>query len=502
MTEDGRSELLVKCGFIKKDQKENYSFNETTKEYEPKEGFKFKSSDADEEYTEIVVKNPAKTGFPVPLKRAWLMWEIGDLSLEEPYFWFLDMFKSNFQIIEKLEDSFAAAENSAFFGVTQQRLGAQQDRVSQFLATMGKMIKELFQMVRELRIIEERLDYYSGVEKELSKPLKERKKGDEITLKGLFVDLVQGGGKSAASVYGMARELEFVTLPDLFFDAPPFKDKGEMENYVNQLGENFNRNVLRVLIRHLNQYTQWRERTTQEHRNRQRFMLKYLQQHYDIVMMYLNWVKPYLKHVSKLTMKEKNMESAEIVSAFETSMLDIEFIARNRRDDTQANGCVLATFKYRTRAELKVQQEGYQRGPVHIGRMEVVFRAYAWTDKQLDNYKRLKEKEAFILLGEISSSIKDAMESLGDELQRYLREAKGEKEEKKEEKKSSGKAPQRSLREEFFGGFSSKKKGGGKGEEIDKAEQEADLKKLGKTAEFHCYQTFHLFKKAHGMIAW
>ena len=118
--------------------------------------FKFK-----EEEAETLTGVFTKTGFPVPLRSSRLSLEVYDLSLEEPYFWTLDYLKENFPVIEKLEDSFAAAENSAFFGITQQRLGAQQDKVSQFLATMGKMIKELFQMVRELRIIYERLTYYN-----------------------------------------------------------------------------------------------------------------------------------------------------------------------------------------------------------------------------------------------------------------------------------------------------------------------------------------------------
>ena len=107
------------------------------------------------------------------------------------------------------------------------------------------MVKELFQLVRELRILDERIAYYKGAEEQLTKPLGQRRKSDEITLKGMFIDLVQGGAKSAASVYGMARELEFTTLPDLFFDAPPFKSVDEMEDYVNKL--EFNKKVLEVL---------------------------------------------------------------------------------------------------------------------------------------------------------------------------------------------------------------------------------------------------------------
>jgi len=458
----------------------------------------------EEEEAEIISGEYQKTGFPKSLRNCRLLWEIYDLSLEEPYFWLLDYFKDAFPIIEKIEDSFAAAENSAFFGVTQQRLGAQQDRVSQFLATMGKMVKELFQMVRELRIIDERLGYYRAIGEELKKPLSQRSKTAEITMKGLFVDLVQGGGKSAASVYGMARELEFITLPDLFFDAPPFKNDTELNHHIDSLAENFNKNVRRVLQRHLGQYMEWKKRTHQEHENRKIFQLKYLQQHFDIIKMYLTWVKPYLRHARALTMKEKSLTSAELVSAFEGSLLDIEILARKPMG--KAHSCVLVTFNYRTRAELKVQQEGYVRGPVHIGRMVVTFRAYAWSDEELQNYKALKQKELFELLGDVSTSVQQAMESLGDELFRYLEEAKGDaviqkKEEKKEEMKKS-------FAEKFFGDFYTPKNAkAAKGPSRKEAEKTAadirDAKgKAVNPAVFHAFNAYHLFKKAHRMAAW
>lgn len=492
-----RSELLVRYGFIKEDQKDKYYYNEKKGWFEPVEGYKLDKKDAYEEEEEFVPHNYTPSGFPVPLKRYRLLYERFDLSLEEPYYWVLDSLKEMFPTIEKLEDSFAAAENSAFFGVTQQRLGAQQDKVSQYLATMGKMIKELFQMVRELRIIDERLAYYDGAEAQLKKPADLRGKSEEITLKGLFVDLVQGGGKSAASVYGMARELEFVTLPDLFFDAPPFKNSEEIERHIVNLAKNFNRNVLRVLQRHLAQYTEWRVRTHQEHKSRQRFMLQYLRQHYEIIKMYLNWVKPYLRHVAKLTMKEKNLDSADIVSAFESSMLDIEILGREKGKG--GNACVLVTFNYRTRPELKVVQEGYQRGPVHVGRMMMTIRGYTWTDKQLENYRKLKDKEAFFLIGEVSASIKDAMESLGEELELYLKKAQGEAEENKGEIEGQRQA-KKSLTEKLLGDFYTPKK-----EKIffgKPKEEAADLKSLEAGVRNKCWNTYHFFKKAHGMIAW
>lgn len=458
----------------------------------------------EEEEAEILTGEYQKTGYPKSLRNCRLLWEVYDLSLEEPYFWLLDYLKDAFPIIEKIEDSFAAAENSAFFGVTQQRLGAQQDRVSQFLATMGKMVKELFQMVRELRIIDERLGYYDAIEKELGKPITERSKTAEITMKGLFVDLVQGGGKSAASVYGMARELEFVTLPDLFFDAPPFKDDKELNEFLRSLEVNFNKNVLRVLQRHIGQYMEWKRSTHKEHRNRKIFQLKYLQQHFDIIKMYLTWVKPYLRHARALTMKERSLTSAELVSAFEGSLLDVEILAR--RQIRKAHSCVLVTFNYRTRAELKVQQEGYQRGPVHIGRMVVTFRAYAWSDEQLQKYKELKQKELFELLGDVSTSVQQAMESLGEELFRYLEEAKGTAAaQKKEEEKEPMK---KSFAEKFFGDFYTPKKAkASKGPStkelmLEQKMIEEDVGKAAGPALFHTFNAYHLFKKAHRMAAW
>ncbi|MBS3169340.1 hypothetical protein J4210_02545 [Candidatus Woesearchaeota archaeon] len=470
-----------------------------------------------EEVAEIIKGQFGPTGFPEPLHTWRMMWEVYDLSLEEPYFWILDNIKGSMPIVEKLEDSFAAAENSAFFGVTQQRLGAQQDRVSQFLATMGKMVKELFQMVRELRIIDERLNYYAQIEEETTKPIEQRAKGPEITLKGMFVDLVQGGGKSAASVYGMARELEFITLPDLFFDAPPFAAQAELEKHVNALARDFNENVLRVLKRHLTQYFSWRQQTSAEHRNRKTFMLQYLLQHYEIIRMYITWVKPYLRNVRKLSLNEGRMDSPEMVSAFEGSMLDVEFLARKRTavKDPEGkyggNGCILATFTYRTRPELKVVQEGYQRGPVHIGRVEFALRVYSWTDEQVEQYKKVKDEELLNLLGDISETVRTAMESLGDALKDYVEEARKNPHQKAElTTKRAEKMPKKPLMERFFGDFYTPKKKetaarkGYTAKEIkayvEKAE--AAAKDNAGFARFMAWNTYKNFKKAHRMFQW
>ncbi len=435
--------------------------------------------------------------FPAPLLKHRISYQVPDLSIEEPYFWVLDTLRMFFPIVDKLEDSFSASENSAFFGVTQQRLGIQQDKVGQYLATIGKMVKELFQMIRELRILDERLAYYRKSKAEVSKPIEQRRKKDEITLKGIFIDLVQGGGKSPASVYGMARELEFVTLPDLFFDTPPLREN-ELETYVDNL-KGFNDAVLRVLKRHLNHFSMWKQRTHQEHETRKEFMLNYLNQHYEIIQMYITWIKPYLKTAQRLSMKGKHQDSADLVSSFEGAMMDVEFLGYNPGSQT----CVLVTFNYRTRPHMKFVQEGYQRGPVHVGKMDMEIRLYDWNYEQVMSYKKLKEKEVFALIGDISGSIQESMDALGGDLKKYLDQAKkAAAEDKGEEKKTPKSKTNQSIFRKMFGDFLPPEKKGAAAASSAKAYQP---KKQGNALKFHgfvAFQVYHTFKKAHRMITW
>ena len=445
-----------------------------------------------EEVAEDFRDHFVKTGYPKPTKRMRIVYEVPDLNIEEPYFWMLKYYRydAGFSKIEKTEDTYASAETSAFFGITQQRLGGQQDKVSQFLATIGKMVKELFQLVRELRIIDERLTYYSEAAAQKEKPMDHRMKGAEITLKGMFIDLVQGGAKNAASVYGMARELEFTTLPDLFFDAPPFANPQEMENYVNKL--DFNLKVKEVLKRHLRHFIEWKKRTHSEMVNRRRFTLQYLRQHFDIIKMYMEWAKPYLRNIERMSPKEKHASAPDLVAAFEGSMVDIEMMVSKPYGDF--NSVILATFNYRTSPSMKFVQEGYQRGPVHVGQMEMNFRRYVWTKKQMDTYRKMKEKEGLELLRTVSNSVKAAMEALGVELFGYLEEA-GEAAKKKTKEK-----PKKGLTERFLGDFITIKKD--KPVKVKKFVPKGNYGEANGFALFHLYNGYKTFKKAHRMTHW
>jgi hypothetical protein len=442
------------------------------------------------------------TSYPNSLIRYRLNVEGYQISIEEPYFWVLHYIRYmwGYPFVDKITDVFAAAENSAFFGVSQQRLGLQQDKVSQFLATIGKMVKELFQLVRELRVLDERLGYYHD-----SYTNSKSAESAEITLKGIWVDMVEQGAKNPASVYGMAREVQFTTLPDLFFSTHPQKQE-DVDEVVERDRGQFNRKVREVLKRKLRTFLAWKEHTFEELKNRRKFTLKYLRQHYEVIKMYMAWVKPYLRNIQRLHMDQSKMKTPDLLVAFETSMMEVEILAHKPTKSGKSNSVINVHFLWRTSPTMSYQAEGYQRGPLHIGRIQMSFRAYTWTNKEIELYKKYREREDFKLMELIDGSVKAAMEALGDELLRYLEEA-GEDMEPKEKAEETG--LQRALSpytsifkgfNELFKSFKPPKKGTPKKDELFKLQ--LDKEKAKTYALGSIWNIYHHFKKHHGMLNW
>jgi hypothetical protein len=266
-----------------------------------------------------------------------------------------------------------------------------------------------------------------------------------------------------------------------------------MEEHVDSL--EFNRKVLEVLKRHLRQFFEWKKRTSTEIASRRKFTLQYLKQHFDIIKMYMEWAKPYLRNIERLGGKGKHVTSPDLIASFEGSMIDIELLASRSFGDYY--GCVLVTFGYRTRPSMKFVQEGYQRGPIHVGKMEMNLRSYVWTKDQMKNYKEMKEKESFELLKTISGSVEAAMEALGEELFSYLEEAGKEKEKKETVEESKG------LGEKLFGDFMTPKDIKAKKKRVEKPKAlKGDLKEAKGYVNSRMFWTYKNFKKSHGMIMW
>jgi len=426
-SQDSPSLLLVKNGFIKSSKRYKYDYDKRLERFVPKDIGKlggYDPKDADEEMAEEVnyFSNGSlqSTGYPKPFKRYRLVYESFNLSMEETYYWILGHIRQDqgFPNVIKITDIFSAAENSAFFGQSAQRLSIQEDRASNFLRTIGQLVKELFQLVRELRIIDERLEPYKEWEHTVNGETR-RSKAADVTLKGVFTDFAEnkGGQMQPGSLYHLAQQVGYTTLPDLFFNTHIY-DKDNVDTIIDRM-DTYNLNVRQVLKRKLYQYLIWKEKTHGELVNRRSFLIRYLRQHWATIKMYMNWTKPYLRHIRRLTMNQDQMDSPDLVSAFETSMTEIEFLAT--KPDSGMNQCILATFNFNTRPIMQYRQE-YQQGPVHVGRVTFTLRSYAWTDEQIKAYRQMKEDEEKELLGLVDESVAAAMEELGDDLQRYINE--------------------------------------------------------------------------------
>jgi len=215
--------------------------------------------------------------------------------------------------------------------------------------------------------------------------------------------------------------------------------------------------------------------------------------------MYMGWIKPYLKNITRLSTSEKHTLSPDIISAFETSMMEIEILAIKQKVSGH-HPCILANFEYTTKPTLSYQQE-YQRGPIHVGCTRITYRAYAWTKEQIEAYKKMRDEEDFELLGLVDRSVKAAMEALGEELEKYLEEA-GETFEKKEVKETN-KVKQEGLFAPFTYIFKNPaKKPVKKKKKVDPYKLKKEIKAAIKEVKSTMWLSYKNFKKAHRMLAW
>ena len=206
-------------------------------------------------------------------------------------------------------------------------------------------------------------------------------------------------------------------------------------------------------------------------------------------------------------MDQTKTDTPDILVAFETSMIEVEILAK-KPQKAGVNSCILTHFLFRTKPEMNYAQE-YQKGPLHVGRVQMTFRAYAWTDKEVLAYKKMREQEDLQLLGLVDSSVKAALDSLGDELLRYLEEAGEEftpKEKTLSKRQSSALSPYTSVFKGFADIFSSFKT---KKTIIKLKPSKKDLFQISmaksdamKKAKDSMWGIYHHFKKHHGMLNW
>ncbi len=379
-----------------------------------------------------LVKGSANVSLKDGKDKHWMVLESMTAGLEKHYFNVLRLLREEpshgigYKKIIKVRDLFDASVTSSFHGHVGTKISALQQQASQHMATLGAMVKTIFPIVRELRIMDERLDYY--------KRSYDDDDSAEVSLKSIWIESVEQGMQNPNSVYSLSTKVGYLTLPDLFFRISPKDGVNGVDEAIKSLEkEGVPKRVGDVCAKKLFAYYEWKEKTYKEMAFTRDFKLKYLRQHYNTIKMYMNWVRPYLQSISRLQMKG-NYTDADLVSSFETAKIEVELLAMPDSGYKHYFPIIQVKFIFVSRPEMVYTPQG-QKQPVHSGRTEIEIRPFVATQSQIDDYMRQKESEDL----EILSSLDATMDAIKDDLRKYLREA-GEKfpeDEKKEGKKKN-----------------------------------------------------------------
>ncbi len=370
--------------------------------------------------------NNATTGYPKPLKRFKLIYSSSQNNLENHYYLILNFIERVLQYpeIEKIIDVYTSGTLSDVFGNAMQRLGAQQDRASNLMATIGRLVIDLMKTIHELRKIDERLGYIKSFD--------QGNQAADVALKGIWSDNVDSQSKTEASIITLSQKAGFSALPDLFFRTY-VKDESEIDKVVNNYDISIP--LKSVLKRKLMNFLRWKKEIKRELEVRRKVLLRLIQHHYNSIKLYAYWLRPYLLNIKHLQMNTQYSNSPHIINSFNTNVSEIEILAKKKVGNKYA--CLLINFFYRTNPLIMTGKE-YSKYPIHVGTLEITFRAYSWTEKEIENYKKMRDEETLSLVYEIGENIQETLKNIGEDFEKYLKEAeelnKKESKEKKDEK--------------------------------------------------------------------
>ncbi|HLC22670.1 MAG TPA: hypothetical protein VJJ79_02760 [Candidatus Nanoarchaeia archaeon] len=445
---------------------------------------------------------------------------IGD-TVEKHYFFFQKFltkhptspFGLRAEEIIKLKDVFDASVSSAFHGQIGSKVSAIQQQISTYLTQIGQLTKTIFPMVREIRMMDERLEFYTA---SLNKDKgDEEARQNEVALKSIWVEVVEQGMQNPNSVYSMATKLGFVTLPDLFFGINPAgKTSEEQKKNLTKIldalqkEKSFSLKVRNALEKKLVQYYTWKDKTWNEMHHTRKFRIKALKQHYNVIRLYVSWLKPYLTALKALQLRG-DITAPELVAAFETSKLELELLAVMKKGE-KFRSCVLVRITYVTRPELTYGQGGGKQ-VTHVGEVTISIEPYVATQEEIEFYKTYTERSLFQSMSGVESAtfvtdVEAILTSLGEDVQAYLKEAEeGKKEEKKENKEQREGIldPFAALGKSFkmfFPQFKKKERKGLTKKEMIAGEKEK--KEMEKDAAAKAWVLYEVFKKSNGMLTW
>ncbi len=426
-------------------------------------------------------------------------------TLEPVYFWILDFMQDKAagvgMEVEKLVDNFTASPGSGYFADIGIRATRMQEQGMKILATINTVMRSVLNLIYDLKEFEIRLKHYENYK---SKDKKLQQAGI-LALKQVWMDRVDIR-RGAGSLNLLTQQLDFVTLRDAFMYVNRPEDVDKLD---------VNERVKRILKPRIAEFLDWVTRSEKEIKNRYEIEKTYLTSQINAIKLYTRWVRPYLRAAEELTMKQRDLKRAELVTAFNTVVMELSIFGKARVDTERVRtaamtnelprkfdrvklkrnfyACVFVDFVFRGIPRTAARGEGVHY--VHSGRTNVTFKAFVLNEDELKElYKELDKDDIYEGLRLVEGVTLDTLGPIQEELQKYL-----ETESYKSEKE---KKPRKTFIEVLFGLKPSAKK-------AEKARKKAARKEnfverqvryyTEAIARARCWRIYDIYKKAHGM---
>jgi hypothetical protein len=459
---------------------------------------------------EAIKKVTGKTKNAGPVSSFKITYDTQQAQLEPIYYWLLDFVQDMGVEVTKVTDNFMSSPGSGHFAEMGQRATRMQEEGMKILGGLNQVIKSSLNLIYDLKEFKMRLAHYDDASSEDPK----RKEGGMLALKQIWldnVDLKRGKG----SIHGMASELGFTTIREVFMMANSVDDLKRMNKEDKDQGGGgiINDQIMRILIPRISEFSKWREYSFKELKKRYNIERSYLKSQVETIKMYSAWMKPYLEAAEKL--RQQGFEgNAALVNAFSTSMFELKLFCKVKpeglppgikgyRVKRDYQGCFVIGFTYRGHVSQRVTQKG-DYGFAMGGRVDMTFDSYALNAEELEVIEKERTKDdvgdAFKFDMDLAA---EALDELKEDLDEFLGDKEKEEEEKKEEK-SEDINPFSAL----FGLFNKK----GKKEKKKGITEIKDIKKdnyvekriramAAETAASRLYTIYDIYKKAHGMAS-
>ena len=369
-----------------------------------------------QEVEKIREKNIVKLSNNQPMNYH-IIYDTFSQTLEPVYFWTLDFLRADAPNglglhVEKIEEEFEASAGGGYYGELGARASAMQDRAMAMLRQINAIIKEIVNLIYDLKEYEMRLETYDNLDSNKQSDIDERRTA-ELSLRSIWMDQVDIK-KGIGSINNLTRgDLQFVTLRDAFMQAKDLKDAKKLD---------LNKRVKSLLEKKLSEYLQWKNYSEKELRKRYSIERNYLKSQIASLKLYTKWAKPYLRASQKLGMKDignTKLPNPDIVAAFNNMQMELSLFAKREikpgsvfpeyskiEFEDKYYSCLQVDFKYRTVPHSV--RGGQSTHYAHMGTVDVYFKAYAMTQKEIDKIEKEEVFENMNMVDELTDvSLKD-----------------------------------------------------------------------------------------------